>query len=123
VWPARVLMLTIFHHTETKTFGLASLLARKKDACNHSERLIFSSQESSTNKKFCLNIKKLSPSAQRQATHKQEISGAATSMEDAITFSVPANEIENLCICILRAWLMLSHEATECHQVGGESHQ
>jgi hypothetical protein len=60
----------------------------------------------------------------KKASHTHRRSqGAATSMEDAITFSVPASEIENLFICTLRAWWIHAHEAAGCHQVGGESHQ
>jgi hypothetical protein len=47
-----VLMLTIFHHPETKTLCLAVFFARKKDACNLSKHFFFLHKKACLTKSF-----------------------------------------------------------------------
>jgi hypothetical protein len=58
VWLAFVLMGAIFHHTKTKTFCMASILVRKKDAGKLASILFFFARKLAKKKSFCLRMMK-----------------------------------------------------------------
>jgi hypothetical protein len=95
VWLAFVLMLTIFHSSEAKTFCLGSFLARKKRGLPSRKRLFLSVQESSSNKKFCFRTMKNCQHQHKGKTHTKEKSqDVATSMKDAVADTVHPNGFE-----------------------------
>jgi hypothetical protein len=73
MWLAFMLMLTIFHHPEAKTFCLASFLAlTKKRSLRDGKPNFFFLQESSPTKSYCLRVVKYRQHQHQGKPHTQE---------------------------------------------------
>ncbi len=91
-----MLMLTIFHHSKAKPFGLASFPARKKMRLAISQASFFCQcKKARQTKSFCFRVMKNRQHQHKGKPHTQKKSqDAATSMEDAIADTVHPSRFE-----------------------------
>jgi hypothetical protein len=58
VWLGFVLLLTIYHHPQAKTFCLGNFLTRKKDACHFASIFFVLCKKAPQAKSFCFRMMK-----------------------------------------------------------------